>query len=355
MGIKLIKLTGLSVAFLGMTSALPSYAGYEIKLSETDSITFGGYIKVDARNVNGTIPYRDYWIGSGTVSQHDVSQFRINARETRINTKYVHGDVSGFIEFDLYGGNSDVGNEVISNSYAPRLRHAFIKYGDWLAGQTWSTFMNTSAIPETADFGGTLVGEAFIRQGQIRYSAYGFQFALENPETVSTSKDKNDKYPDVVLKYTLKDDWGNVSLAALGRHLDDASGVEESTLGLSLAGRIKTFGKDDFRFQYHWGKLGRYVGVTLAKDIVNGKVEKSTAYTLAYRHYWDDTLRSSLFYARGETKYTDAERSQYGVNLFKNLTKKLSVGIEYGRYEVLDVGKPHGDSDYVQFSAKYVL
>jgi hypothetical protein len=46
---------------------------------------------------------------------------------------YVHGDVSGFIEFDLFG---DVGNEKLTNSRHPRVRHAFIKYKNWTVGQT---------------------------------------------------------------------------------------------------------------------------------------------------------------------------------------------------------------------------
>ena len=85
--------------------------------------------------------------------------------------KYTHGDVMGFIEMDFWGGG---GNEIVSNSANPRIRHAFIKYKDVLAGQTWSTFMNTSAIPESADFAGATLGLVFIRQGQVRYTMGDF-------------------------------------------------------------------------------------------------------------------------------------------------------------------------------------
>ncbi|WP_326515474.1 MULTISPECIES: DcaP family trimeric outer membrane transporter [unclassified Shewanella] len=340
-------LTGLVL----LTSAFATHAGYEIKLGDGNVIEFGGYLKADARYVSGTVPYRDYWIGSGATAI-DSSEFRFSARETRFNTKYTHGDVVGFLEFDLYGGNSNVGNEVISNSYAPRLRHAFIKYEDWLIGQTWTTFMNTSAIPETADFGGPLVGEVFVRQGQLRYTNGGLQLAIENPENWG-GENKNDKLPDFVGKYSFDGDWGGVSVAALIRKLDSV-GVDEVTLGMSIAGKIKTFGKDDFRFQFSKGSLGRYVGVTVAKDVVGDQVEETTAYTFAYRHFWTEDIRSTVFYGKGEAELTNAARSHYGANIFTNLTKQLSVGLEYGNYDVSDLGK-NGNSDYLQLSVKYGL
>ena len=40
-------------------------AGYEVKLSDNDKLTLGGYIKLDARYVNGDVAYRDFWIGAG--------------------------------------------------------------------------------------------------------------------------------------------------------------------------------------------------------------------------------------------------------------------------------------------------
>lgn len=343
-----------------LSVATSAFAGYQIKLTETDSITFGGYIKADARTVDGEVPYRDFWIGSGVSTPvSDSQEFRITARESRFNTKYVHGDVTGFIEMDFYGTPN--GNEIISNSYTPRLRHAFIKYQDWLIGQTWSTFMNTSAIPETADFGGPLVGEAFIRQGQIRYtSAYGLSLAIENPETWASNGKKKDEFPDIVGKYTMKGDWGNVSFAVLVRRLDNED-YYTTTFGGSIAGRIKASGKSDFRFQYNQGNLGRYVGVTVARDIVNNangeaEEEQSMAYSVAYRHFWNDSMRSNIFYGYGEADLAQTKRYHMGANVFQNLTKNLSVGIEFGQYTVADEALPEDASSYYgQLTAKYVL
>ncbi|PKH86957.1 DcaP family trimeric outer membrane transporter [Colwellia sp. Bg11-28] len=336
-----------------LVAASAANAGYDIKISDEDKISFGGYIKVDARYVDGNVGYKPFWTGSGTKLAEDASQFNIFANETRFNMKYTHGEVMGFIEMDFWGGG---GNEIVSNSAHPRLRHAFIKYKDVLAGQTWSTFMNTSAIPETADFAGATQGLVFIRQGQVRYTMGDFQFSLENPETWGGDT-ANDSVPDVVARYNLKGDWGSVSFSALGRQLNTNSGESETAIGGSIAGRIKTIGKDDFRFQFHQGEVGRYVGVGFTKDINTDtagveKVEDTTAYLAAYRHYWTETLRSTVLYGSAEADYSGAESSQWSVNLFENLTKQLAVGVEVGQYRQDNLD---ADSNYAQVTMKYVL
>ena len=343
---KLLLATGL----LAMAGA--ANAGYSIKIDEDQTITFGGYIKADARYLSGTVSTGgvtndDYWIGYGTVVD-DMSKTKFSVNETRFNTKYVNGDVTGFIELDFYGGG---GNQIISNSSHPRLRHAFIKYKSIMVGQTWTTFMNTSALAEAADFGGPLTASAFIRQGQVRYTMGGFQVSIENP--YSDKGDSNqDSIPDVIAKYTFKGDWGNVSISGLARQLNTVGGNTESAVGYGVAGRIKTFGDDDIRFQLHGGNTGRYVGVVAARDLVGENAEDTTSYMFAYRHFWTDGVRSTAFYGSTEADLADTKRVHWGVNLFKNYTKKLSFGVEFGNFEMAEVNE---SSDYFQFSAKYVL
>ena len=331
-----------------LVAASAANAGYDIKLSEEDKVSFGGYIKVDARYVDGDVAYRPFWIGTGSKLGESASQLNLFANETRFNMKYTHGDVMGFIEMDFWGGE---GNEIVSNSAHPRLRHAFIKYKDVLAGQTWSTFMNTSAIPESADFAGATTGLVFIRQGQVRYTSGNFQVSLENPETWGGDT-SNDNVPDIVARYNVKGDWGSVSFSALGRQLNTTLGNSETAIAASIAGRIKTVGKDDFRFQIHQGELGRYVGVAFAKDVVGEQVEETTAYLAAYRHFWNETLRTTVLYGSAEADVSGADRSQWSINLFDNLTKQLSVGVEVGQFTMDD---QDADSNYAQLSLKYVL
>jgi len=257
--------------------------------------------------------------------------------------------VMGFIELDFIG--STQGNQIISNSASPRIRHAFIKYEDVVVGQTWTTFMNTSAIPETADFAGPAMGLAFIRQGQVRYTMGNFQVSLENPFTFGGDGSLDDT-PDVIAKYNFKGDWGNISVAGLGRQLNTALGNTETGIGYSVAGRIKTVGKDDIRFQVHGGNVGRYVGVVSATDVVGEEAEDTTSYLVAYRHFWNDDLRSTVAYASAEADISGWESTQWSVNLFKNLTKQLAVGVEVGNYSRDD---QDADSNFAQLTMRYVL
>jgi hypothetical protein len=108
---KTTSLTGI----LGLSLALPAAAGFDFDLGNGDKLSFGGYIKVDARYVSGDVKYQDYWRGNNP-GFGDDSHFAINVRETRFNTKYTHGDVSGFIEMYFYGAG---GNEIATNSSNP--------------------------------------------------------------------------------------------------------------------------------------------------------------------------------------------------------------------------------------------
>ena len=123
-------------------------------------------------------------------------------------------------------------------------------------------------------------------------------------------------------------------------------------IGGGIAGRIKTFGKDDFRFQVHGGETGRYVGVVAARDLVGEEVEETTSYMVAYRHFWTEEMRSTVFYGSTDADVANTKRNHVAVNLFKNFTKQLSFGVEVGNFEMNEVNK---DSNYLQFSAKYVL
>jgi hypothetical protein len=338
----------LLATLLGSLAAGSANAAYEFKLTDTDTVTLGGYIKVDARYVNGDVAYRDFWVGAGAPLTDSQSQFKMNANESRFNLKYSHGDVTGFLEMDFLGGGGD---QRWSNSSHNRLRHAFISYKNVLAGQTWSTFMNTSALAETADFAGATIGIVFVRQTQIRYTQGNFQVSIENPESWGGDASQDDK-PDVVARYNLEGDWGNVSFSGLARSLTTSLGNSESAFGASIAGRIKTVGKDDLRFQVHKGELGRYVGLAFAPDLNNDKIEDTTSYLVAYRHFWDESLRSTAMYGHAEADVSGAERSQWSVNLFTNFTKELAVGVEVGNFSMDEINK---DSDYLQLSFKYTL
>jgi len=364
--------TALSIILFGYSNL--SLANIELANIDTGSkktkVELGGYAKVDVRHVSGDIAYQDYWIGNFPVGEAvDTSHTGFNVKESRLNLKIQHGDVIGFVEVDFYGGG---GNEVVSNSSNERLRHFYIQYNNWLAGQTWSTFMPLAALPETLDFGGPHVGEVFIRQTQLRYSHGGWQFAIENPETngdgdngtpssaVGVSgiqADKDESIPDFVARYNYKKEWGELSVGALLRKVDQG-GIDDTALAGNFSGKIKTFGKDDFRFQLSVGEPGRYASAGLTNDIVINErdeveVEKTTAFTVAYKHFWTGTWRSTAFYGAAKTDTTEKDRAHWGVNLITNITDDLNAGVEIGQYKINDENINSINSNYLQLSAKY--
>ena len=177
---KHLKLAALiSGAMLAMTGT--AYA-------KTD-MTFGGYIKAD-------VMFSDYGNGapdSGSLSRQfyvpgtiygekgngkQVVDFQ--ARESRFNFKTVTDlegghSLTGFIELDFMTHTD--GNERVSNSYSPRIRHAFVTYDNWTVGQTWTTFQNPGALPENLDFVGAADGTPFVRQALIKYTSGNFHIS----------------------------------------------------------------------------------------------------------------------------------------------------------------------------------
>lgn len=349
-------------------AAAPS-AKADVKVKGGGSLTFGGYLKADYRSVDGDLAYQDYWRGNNPGVADSDHQTQINIKESRLNAKYEKGDVTAYVEIDFYGGD---GNEIVSNSTNPRLRHAFIKTGNWMVGQYWTTFTPLKAFPDALDFGGPIVGEVFVRQPQIRYSTGNWNFALENPETYggthaangngggTNSTDGSESTVDFVATYNFKGDWGSVQVGALARKVDQGD-EDETALAFNVGGRINVGEADDIRFQVNVGESGRYVGAGMYKDIVvdpddgQTKVEETTAYTLAYRHVWNSDWRSTAYYGAAESDVLDQDHSHWGLNLIRQLRPGLSVGAEVGNFSIDDKNSTDEDSDYFQVSLKYDL
>jgi hypothetical protein len=368
--IKKTAALGVLVIGTGLISTLSNAEALELDFKNGDKMKFGGYLKADARYVSGDLNYQDYWIGNNPGAV-ETSKLGLNIKESRFNISYIHGDWTGFIEMDFYGGG---GNEIISNSVNPRLRHAFVKNQNWLIGQTWSTFMPLAALVESLDFGGPMVAEVFIRQVQIRYSIGNWQFAIENSQTfgdndgnggsgnvgvTGTNNDPDSNMPDFVARYNFKGDWGQASVGGLLRKVDQG-GIDETVTALNLSGKINSIGKDDIRFQLTLGESGRYTGVTLATDIVvdpasgDTKAEETTAWYVGYRRVWNAEYRSTVYYGHGETDVLGHDRSHYAINFIKQHTPNMSIGVELGQYVVNDQSVDL-DSSYFQTSVKFTL
>ena len=357
-------------------------------------MTFGGYIKAD-------VMFSDYGNGapdSGSLSRQfyvpgtiygttgngkQVVDFQ--ARESRFNFKTVTDleghKLTGFIELDFMTHTD--GNERVSNSYSPRIRHAFVSYDNWTVGQTWTTFQNPGALPENLDFVGAAEGTPFARQSLLRYTNGNWQFSIENPETTVTPLGGGGRItsgsgvvPDFVGRYNFSAASGSAfSVAAIVRQLDleqvvgsTAYDTSELGYGVSFAGVIPV-GKDDLKFTATYGEgLGRYMALNYANAGVldtNGEIQtiKSFGGFVSYRHWWSEQWRSSVtlsgFSADNDVALTGGavNKEAYSgyVNLLFSPSKPLTFGVEFMHALNEREDGSDGDLNRIMFSAKYAL
>ncbi len=378
MGVRETEAGPTSVAEREPAAAPPAQTNY----------AFGGYVKADAMFSDdsagdlapgsvGTQFYIPATIPVGGDGEGYDADFQ--ARESRINFRADHETAGGdnlaaFIEMDFF--LSPGGDERVSNSYNPRLRHAFVKYNEWTFGQTWSTFQDVGALPDQLDFIGPSEGTVFVRQDLIRYQRGDWEFAAENPETTITPfgggpriVTDDGSIPDLVARYTRNLAGGYVKAAALVRRLDydiDGQSDTETAYGLSLSGKHQ-FGRDDLRWMATFGSgTGRYLGVNTANDAVldaAGNLEAIDQFGgfVAFRHFWRPQWRSNftLSYLSNDNDTgltgTGVTKDVYSIhaNLLYEPVPKLVIGgeIMYAERE-LESGLD-GDLTRFLFSTKY--
>lgn len=380
-----------------------------LKIPGTDtSVGLGGFVKTDV--LFGSVSAGRDRLGDQQLAMAQIpvgaagerSQITFLAKESRLwfksFTPSAWGDVNTFVELDFYG-------DPATYTYTPRLRHAYGSFGHLLAGQTWTTFLNASALPDNLDVGGSAGALASLRQPLVRWTEpftwldtpMEWLLALEAPrsrlwvdnhlETAAANRaaagDPNldagywttpnaDRYPDLVARLNLNPEWGNMSLAALGRQLrytNSGNGYRQDAWGggVNLSGRINTFGLDNIRFMAHYGKGdGRYVSTTntfadAALDS-HGAIELSESYgaMLAYQHWWDKQWRSSLTYGFAQTDYPHyanpvltRQVQSLHANLLWSPVSQAMLGVEYTYADRELIDGRDGILQRVQFSAKY--
>ncbi len=365
--------------------------GDGIKIGGT-TISFDGFIKADAIfGSNGDGTENTYSVGVprnfATAASSGESDWKtgFTARESRLAIGSKTEDVAGhtlrtYLEMDF---NQDVdapGNEVVSNSYAPRLRQAYGSWNGWTAGQTYTTFTDLAALPDILNQG-YMAAFIYTTQPQLRYTMAApggkFMAALENPEDgFGTTSYDDQSYPDLTARYQLRNRYGIYSVSGVLRNLehDNASGEDDEKLGgaVSLSARIPTIGRDDLRLQYSYGHLGRYMGLFTYPDVdlgeqAAGEVDPLTTYgaTAAYRHYWSPTWRSSLVLSQTEI-VEDLAFSPSGAlgsfdkaasihaNLIWQAHESFQVGLEYAHWDFSAIaGDSNSQYEQVLASAKY--
>ena len=348
--------------------------------------TVGGYAKLsaiysdtDSGKITNELGRNIYLPSATPVGDGDSHQvLDLTARESRINfkakTEQGGHKIGMVLEMDFLGTTN--GNEVVSNSYSPRLRHFFFTFDNWLFGQTWSTFMDTGALAEAVDFLASPEGIVFIRQAQVRYTRGDFQIALENPESFITGSTDRDVgvVPDLTANYKFKGGWGHIRLNGLVRLLAVENAADTGTAavdetatgyGAGISGKIKVGSTDDIRFSANYGDgMGRYTSLGLVKDgmIINGQIEtvKSIAATAAYHHAWNAKSRSNLIFSMadidnptGAAGTENKSSSSIQINYLYSPVKQISYGIMYLAGERETENGDDGKLSRIQATAKY--
>jgi hypothetical protein len=268
------------------------------------------------RFVTSSIPVQ------GTASAIEGPRLTMTAIPSRFNfdvrSPSTVGDVRAFIEADFAGASGTL-----------RLRHAFFQWGQLLVGQTWSTFSDPEAEPDSIDFEG-LNAISLFRQVQVRYGlplteTLKLAVSLENPKPEVTGAAGVNQLPDLVLRLR----WdagralgslgiirklGHVQAAVVVRQLRVAPtsppgtpAVATAGYGVGASGRITTgwiFESDDLTFSAYAGTgIARYItdldtfgGQDAVIDAATGRLEALpvVAGYLGYEVGWTRQLRSTL-------------------------------------------------------------
>jgi len=377
-----------AIAEAKVAELLAAHEAAEAEKVHKHSYKFGGYIKTDFiysdySGGSSSGAGRDFYIpGTIPVGGSGESYTDFHAKESRINFGSTHNLDNGsvvktFVEMDFL--LSSQGDERVSNSFAPRLRHAFFTYNNWLFGQTWMTFFNVGALPENLDFVGPAESTIFGRQAMVRYTMGNWQFAAENPETTITPYGGGGRVvsddnimPDLVARYNLSGDWGSFTVAGILRELacdGCIAGVDDSTngWGVSVSGKFNLWGKSDFRWMASTGSgMGRYMGLNTVNGAVvdangNLKAIDSTGIFGSLRAVWSEKWRSNFtlgyLMVDNDTDLTGAgvtkDATSFHANVIYSPVPKMDFGIEYMHANREIESGLDGDLDRIQFSAKY--
>lgn len=337
------------------------------------AFSYGGFIKLDAMvtdtsdgriadGASGRLFYLPSSIPVGPASADggdaytdyhaQYSRFWFSADHTTDGGQ----KIKAYIEADMFGGGSNAlaGNETATNTYAVTLRQAYVSWGrpdgaQWLAGQTWSNFMDVAALPDTVDFIGPVDGTVFVRQAQLRYTKGPWSFSMENPQTTvipylgagARFNSGDSIAPDFSARWQKKGDWGHFSVAGLLRQFKYA-GQTDTGGAVSVSGKVNLGKNDDIRYAVNAGRgIGRYLAFGLGSDTVldaGGDLQPIDGYGAfaSWRHAFSPKLRSNVFYSMAHfdndaslTGQSATERAQsFHANLIYSPIPKLDVGAE---------------------------
>lgn len=339
--------------------------------------------------------------GTNGQSSLSVKQSRFGVKGT-LPTGDSTPPVNFKFEFDMFGVGADAGKTTI------RLRHAYGEWGQLLAGQTHSLFMDIDVFPNVIDYWGP-PGMVFFRNVQVRWTAYraandSLAFAIEKPsndvdsgnirevqgfENATFNPDQT--LPDFTLQYRHDDNWGHIQAAGILRKVGfeyslapcpnpPTPGCEpfqkghQTGWGIDLSAALNTFDKDKVLLSVVHGQgIATYMndgGMDIAPtttaegpptaEQIGSEAVPLTGVMVYYDHYWNSMWSTTLGYSSTQVANTSLQnttafhKGQYAsINLLMYPASRVMVGVELMYGKLTNNDGTTGDDVRFQFSAKY--
>jgi hypothetical protein len=320
--------------------------------------------------------------------------FYAGVRQTRFGVESVvptqFGDLNTKFEWELFGVGVDAGQTTI------RLRHAYGELGQFLAGQTWSPFMDPDVFPNSIEYWGPN-GMVFYRNVQVRWQPvhnenHQVMIALERPGASADlgSVADRDILQGVQFRFPAPDLTGRVryggkrtylQVSGIMRYIawDDNAPTTVTNLtghafgwGAQVSSNIGVGAKDVFKWSAVYGHgIENYMNdapVDIAPKVTTNLHRPLTGDPLPvlglvafYDRYWNEKWSTSVGWSMVNITNVPLQlpasfrRGYYGlVNLLYYPVKDMMVGGEFQWGQRQNFTDGWVFNDYrIQFSARY--
>jgi len=330
-------------------------AGYVIKNNSFGELRIYGSVRISgAYDLNGLTDANNFstyeiLVGDETINQ---PRFFMSPYQTRlgieVNRKSALGKIKVKIESDFLGQNNGL-----------RIRHAYVESGNFLVGQTWSSFTDVNSIPTTVDADGPN-SCVRLRTVRLRYSDVllksnlRYVVSLEAPDPDIILPDSlsgripSQFLPDIAGYIQYDYSRGYVLTAGIIRGItakDTATSSEQILgYGILLAGIYEVDKSDKLLFQVVYGQaISRFITALNGKglDLVYNpqtnlfEASNEAGFLLSYSHKWRYDASSTITFGRvvvfnKDFEPPDAFKYSYyfSGNIFWNPLLGMRLGVE---------------------------
>ena len=351
------------------------------------ALKIGGYVKADLIHDFDPIGSKDFF--DTTTIPVDVVPYqntRFHARQSRLSfdTRWrIDGEIArAYIEGDFFGGAPNENDPSGSNSQSNddfRLRQAYGRLGRFTAGQTWTTFTDPAAVPQTIDFEGA-VSNVNRRQGLVRWDqplVDDFLFwavAVENPDIMIEAPSAvtgmgRTESPDFITRLRLTPDWGEFQSAFVLRELGfqptNQPVITEEAWGFNFTGSFLLLEDTKAYYQITFGEgIGSYRG---SPDVVatgpdTAAILPMFGWMIGMHHEWSDSWTSNLTFSElrlddvpGQAPDNLEATTYLAINLIANPYERVFCGIEYLYGVREDVSGDSGSANRLQIAFGFFL